>query len=68
MRKGEAYTVFGPDGEPKVSRLGLVVFVRTLAQARAAMDPGDTVQQWSSSGGPLARRRMTERGTLERVS
>lgn len=58
------HTVFNPDGSIKVGPVGLVVFVRTLAQARRAMVPGDTVVTWASSGYPRATRVMNARRTL----
>lgn len=61
------YTVLNAAGDPKI-RCGIVVFVRTLAQARTAMQPGESVVGWDRSGHPRSHRRMTSRRTLERVS
>lgn len=46
------YTVFTEDGKPKHNRFGLVIFVRTLSEARDNVDPGDRIVAWSSSGSP----------------
>jgi hypothetical protein len=61
------YTVFTPEGAPKVSRLGLVHFVRTLAQARAVADPGDTVTGWSRSGSPRGRWVVRANGRMTKL-
>lgn len=49
------YTVFQADGSPRRNRLGLVVFVRTLREARLWTEPGDTIQGWGSGGSPRKR-------------
>jgi len=45
------YTVFRGH-EPKRNRLGLVVFVRTLADARAQTEVGERVVRWNKYGHP----------------
>lgn len=49
------YSVFTADGSPRLNRLGLAVFTRTLRAARLYTQPGDTVQGWANSGAPRAR-------------
>jgi len=58
------YTVFTEDGQPKINRIGMVVFERTLALAKAQMVPGDSVTRWSSSGYAVKQWTMSTRGTL----
>lgn len=46
------YTVFQANGRPKTNWAGLVVFVRTLKEARAeCTQPGEKIVGWTSSGG-----------------
>jgi hypothetical protein len=67
MRRTCAYTVLTPAGVPRISPVGLVAFTRTLAAARAAAIPGDTIQGWSNGGMPRTRWTVSARGTLSRV-
>ena len=60
------YTVFTSDNAPKRGRLGLVVFVRTLAAARAQADPGDHITRWANSGAPLTTWTVGSQGRLHR--
>jgi hypothetical protein len=47
------YTVFSGQA-PKRDRFGLIVFVRTLKQARDACEVGERVVGWTNSGHPRA--------------
>jgi hypothetical protein len=47
------YTVFDGAMKPKFNRIGLVVFVRSLSEAREhCTEVGDRIVGWSSSGSP----------------
>lgn len=63
-----AYTVFTPEGSPRITRLGLVAFERTLQRARAQAQPGDTIQGWSSSGAPRARWAVGSNGRMRKLA
>lgn len=47
------YTVF-TGNEPKRNRIGLVIFVRTLAVAKQHCEPGDRIIGWSNAGNARA--------------
>lgn len=49
------YTVFESSGAIRRNVIGLAVFVPTLAAARSAARPGDTVTRWSNGGSALKR-------------
>lgn len=45
------YTVFTPSMRPKTNWAGLVIFVRTLSEARQeCTQPGERIIGWASSG------------------